>query len=178
MGGNVTVNNFNFTSDGIAAVGGTLTATAGVDYNNAAARLQFNGAVGTNPYTFASPVLQANNGILDVYTNLLATNASIGTLATINISNVVGPVNGEFTVTVPGNFALGGTVNIATAGSQLIIEALAGGQTVNSMKVMLIIPFTEYGLAHITAKRYKKPLTDLAVIKLNLPVVQSGSIPL
>ncbi|WP_017442690.1 hypothetical protein [Rickettsia gravesii] len=25
---------------------------------------------------------------------------------------------------------------------------------------------------------YKKPLTDLAVIKLNLPVVQSGLIPL
>ncbi|KDO02545.1 MULTISPECIES: hypothetical protein [spotted fever group] len=107
MGGNVTVNNFNFTSDGIAAVGGTLTATAGVDYNNAAARLQFNGAVGINPYTFASPILQANNGILDVYTNLLATNVSIGT-ATINIGNVVGPVDGEFTVTVPRNFALGG----------------------------------------------------------------------
>ncbi|BBJ32284.1 hypothetical protein RAS_13930 [Rickettsia asiatica] len=58
--------------------------------------------------------------------------------------------------------------------------AVGGGEavTVNLMKVTLIIPFTEYGLAHITAKRYKKPLTDLAVIKLNLPVAQSGSIPL
>ncbi|CAK6509379.1 MAG: hypothetical protein IRF12RH_01905 [Rickettsia helvetica] len=58
--------------------------------------------------------------------------------------------------------------------------AVGGGEvvTVNLMKVTLIIPFTEYGLAYITAKRYKKPLTDLAVIKLNLPVAQSGSIPL
>lgn len=129
IGGDVTVNEFNFTTNGVASVGGTLVASTGVDYNNAPARLQFNGAVGINPYTFASPVLQANNGILDVYTNLLATNASIGTLATINIGNVVGPVDGEFTVTVPGNFTLGSAVNIATAGSQLII-APGAAQTV------------------------------------------------
>ncbi len=72
LGGDVRVVQFNYTSTGVATVGGNLTATAGVNYNNALARLQFNGVVGINPYTFASPVLQANNGILDVYTNLLA----------------------------------------------------------------------------------------------------------
>lgn len=46
----------------------------------------------------------------------------------------------------------------------------------NLMKVKLIIPFTGYGLAYITVRQYKKPLTDF--IKLNLPVAQSGLIPL
>ncbi|WP_341793148.1 hypothetical protein [Rickettsia endosymbiont of Ceutorhynchus obstrictus] len=116
--GNVTVNNFNFTSNGIASIGGTLTATAGVNYNNAAGTLQFNGAAG--PYTFNSPIVNGNNGTLDVFTNLLATNANIGTLATINIGNNIGG-NGSLTVTVPGNVAFNSPININTAVSQLII---------------------------------------------------------
>nr|WP_253308434.1 hypothetical protein [Rickettsia endosymbiont of Ceutorhynchus assimilis] len=116
--GNVTVNNFNFTSNGIASIGGTLTATAGVNYNNAAGTLQFNGAAG--PYTFNSPIVNGNNGTLDVFTNLLATNANIGTLATINIGNNIGG-NGSLTVTVPGDVAFNSPININTAVSQLII---------------------------------------------------------
>ncbi|MCC8418513.1 MAG: hypothetical protein LN590_02720 [Rickettsia endosymbiont of Glossina mortisans submortisans] len=57
LGGDVRVVQFNYNSTGVATVGGNLTATAGVNYNNAVARLQFNGVVGINPYTFASPVL-------------------------------------------------------------------------------------------------------------------------
>ncbi|MFY9590326.1 beta strand repeat-containing protein, partial [Rickettsia endosymbiont of Halotydeus destructor] len=128
--GNTTVNQFNFTDTGMAAVGGTLTATVGVNFNNVASTLQFNGALGAGPYTFSSPVLNAANGILDVYTNLITTDASIGTLATINIGDVGNKIDGTLTITVPGdNFVLGGAVDIDTAGSQLII-AIPEAQTV------------------------------------------------
>ncbi|MCC8418512.1 MAG: hypothetical protein LN590_02715 [Rickettsia endosymbiont of Glossina mortisans submortisans] len=57
--------------------------------------------------------------------------SSIGTLATINIGNVVGPMDGMFTVTVAGGaLALNGALNINKADSELTIVAPAAGQTV------------------------------------------------
>ncbi|WP_052326424.1 hypothetical protein [Rickettsia felis] len=81
--GNVTVDQFNFTADGIAAVGGTLTATAGVQYNDLEATLAFSNPVGS--YIFSSPILQAGNGGVMVDTTLKATDASIATAKAIQI---------------------------------------------------------------------------------------------
>lgn len=64
----MTVNNFNFTSDGIAAVGGTLTAISGVNFNNQNGLLIFDGAAG--PYVFSSPVINQSIGEITVATNL------------------------------------------------------------------------------------------------------------
>ncbi|BDU59891.1 hypothetical protein FLA4_03010 [Candidatus Rickettsia kotlanii] len=57
-------------------------------------------------------------------------------------------------------------------------DAAVGGGDCELDEIKLIIPFTWYGLAYITVRQHKKPLTDLAVIKLNLLVAQSGLIPL
>lgn len=53
--GDVTVENFNFTSDGMADVGGTLTAISGVNFNNQKGTLIFDGTGGS--YVFSSPVI-------------------------------------------------------------------------------------------------------------------------
>jgi len=87
LGGNVTVNALNYTSTGITTVGGTLTATTGVNYNNNAAALAFVNPVGS--YTFSSPILQATNGSVMVDTILTATHPSIATAKTILIGATV-----------------------------------------------------------------------------------------
>ena len=74
--GDVTVNNFNFIIDGIAAVGGTLTATLGVNFNNQNGLLIFDGAA-AGPYVFSSPVLNQSAGEITVATNLVVTDPSI-----------------------------------------------------------------------------------------------------
>lgn len=71
----MTVNNFNFTSDGIAAVGGTLTSTSGVKFNNQNGLLIFDEAAG--PYVFSSPVINQSVGEITVATNLTVTDPSI-----------------------------------------------------------------------------------------------------
>ncbi|WCR56459.1 hypothetical protein [Rickettsia asembonensis] len=54
--GNVMVNKLNFSNTGVVVGGGTLTATAGVQYNNLGATLAFSNPVGA--YIFSSPILQ------------------------------------------------------------------------------------------------------------------------
>ena len=109
--GNVKVNNFNFTSDGIAVVGGTLTAKTGVNFDGFASTLTFNGMAG--PYTFASPVVSAGAATLNVDTNLTVTDQSIGTIQTINIGQV------------------GTSQNLTIAVNQPALSLLAGGNQIN-----------------------------------------------
>ncbi len=59
--------------------------------------------------------------------------SSIGTLATINIGNVVGPMDGMFTVTVAGGaLALNGALNINTVDGTNGNLILAGNKTIGA----------------------------------------------
>ncbi|WP_425363786.1 autotransporter outer membrane beta-barrel domain-containing protein [Candidatus Tisiphia endosymbiont of Hybos culiciformis] len=87
--GDVFTQNLNYyTKAGVAADGKTVTIkgnfTGKVDFSDAKANiLTFNGDAG--PYTFASAIEHGNNGTLNVQTDLVATNADIGKIKTINI---------------------------------------------------------------------------------------------
>ncbi|GAA5251993.1 hypothetical protein [Candidatus Rickettsia kedanie] len=118
--GNVTVN--NFTSDGIAAVVGTLTAKTGVQYNNLGATLAFSNPIGA--YIFSSPIL-AGNGSVIVDTNLTATDASIATAKTIQIG--VNFPTAALTLAVDNpnlNLLAGGNqINFKSADAVLVLAA-------------------------------------------------------
>ncbi|WP_342269819.1 hypothetical protein [Rickettsia endosymbiont of Orchestes rusci] len=84
---NVSAASLTFGNGGTANLEGSLTTTGNVDFGGGGT-LEFSGLVGgVNPanYTFNSTVANGNNGILAVNTTLIATNADIGKVKTINI---------------------------------------------------------------------------------------------
>ncbi|HJD60808.1 MAG TPA: hypothetical protein LFV90_01285 [Rickettsia endosymbiont of Columbicola hoogstraali] len=94
--GDVTVENFNFTSDGMADVGGTLTAISGVNFNNQKGTLIFDGTGGS--YVFSSPVISQSAGVITVATNLTVTNPSIADIGVTQIGSTTLP--GALTYTI------------------------------------------------------------------------------
>ncbi len=123
MGGNVTVDQFNYTSTGVATVGGNLTAKTGVNFGGFASTLTFNGMVG--PYTFASPVVAAGAATLNVDTNLTVTDQSIGTIKAINIGILGAPQDLTIAVNQPalGLLAGGNKINFSDPDSALILQS-------------------------------------------------------
>ncbi|QQV75716.1 hypothetical protein H6P87_01280 [Rickettsia tillamookensis] len=127
--GNVKVNQFNFTADGIAAVGGTLTATAGVQYNDLEATLAFSNPVGA--YIFSSPILQAGNGGVMVDTTLTATDSSIATAKTIQIGAIF--PTAALTLAVNNK-----NLNLLAGGNQINFESAKAGLVVASPVVQAV----------------------------------------
>nr|ALB26426.1 cell surface antigen Sca9 [Rickettsia helvetica] len=120
--GNVTVNELNYTNTGITTVGGTLTATTGVNCGGFASTLTFNGT--GRPYTFASSVANAGSAILNVDTDLTVTNQTIGTIKTINIGTLGTPQ--DLTIAVNqaalGLLVGGNKINFSDSNSTLILQ--------------------------------------------------------
>lgn len=123
LGGDVRVDQFNYTSTGVATVDGNLTATAGVNFGDFASTLTFNGVAG--PYTFASPVIAAGAATLNVDTDLTVTDQSIGTIQTINIGQVGTPQNLTIAVNQPALSLLtgGNQINFSDSNSTLTFQS-------------------------------------------------------
>nr|WP_231555856.1 hypothetical protein [Rickettsia hoogstraalii] len=116
------VDNINFTNGGVLQLSGNLT-TPNIDFGANGGTLEFNG---NNTYNLNAVIANGQNGILNVFTTLKSTDASIGTVKTINIGQVGTPQN--FTVQVNnGNLALlsspNSSINFGDADSQLILSA-------------------------------------------------------
>ena len=127
--GNVTVNELNFSNTGIAAVGGTLTAATGVQFNNLGAMLAFSNPVGA--YIFLSPILQAGNGGIIVDTTLTATDSSIATAKAIQIGANFSTAALTLAVNNPN-------LNLITGGNQINFESAKAALVVASPVVQAV----------------------------------------
>lgn len=78
------VGNINFTNGGVLQLSGNLT-TPNIDFGANGGTLEFNG---NNTYNLNAIIANGQNGILNVFTTLKSTEASIGTVKTINIGQV------------------------------------------------------------------------------------------
>ncbi|KIJ88950.1 beta strand repeat-containing protein, partial [Rickettsia asembonensis] len=121
--GNVMVNKLNFSNTGVVVGGGTLTATAGVQYNNLGATLAFSNPVGA--YIFSSPILQAGNGNVLVDTTLTATDSSIAPAKTIQIGANFSTAALTLAVNNPNlNLLAGGNqINFESANAALVVAS-------------------------------------------------------
>ncbi|WP_341792055.1 hypothetical protein [Rickettsia endosymbiont of Gonocerus acuteangulatus] len=108
---------------GTADLKGSLTTTNDVEFNNGGGILQFSG---TNPagYSFNSAVTNGQNGTLNAYTNLTSTDASIGTIKTINIGQAAAPTTLTIAVNQPALslLAAGCAINFNDPSSTLYIQ--------------------------------------------------------
>ncbi|WP_342267340.1 autotransporter domain-containing protein [Candidatus Tisiphia endosymbiont of Empis tessellata] len=115
--GDVFTNELALDANHIVQIGGNFTGV--VDFNGGGV-LTFNGAdrVGPHgniiPYTFNSAIQNGDNGTLRVFTNLIATNADIGSIKTIRIGDVL---RGAKTLTIDAAL---GDVNLLGAANQTI----------------------------------------------------------
>ncbi|BBJ31510.1 hypothetical protein RAS_06190 [Rickettsia asiatica] len=131
----VFVGNINFTNGGILQLSGNLT-TPNIDFGANSGTLEFNG---NNTYSLNAVITNGQTSILNVLTTLKATDATIGTVKTINIRQAGTPQ--IFTIQANnGNLALlsspNSIINFGDADSQLTLSALID-QTVtfaNSLK--------------------------------------------
>ncbi|KIJ88896.1 hypothetical protein SB78_02885 [Rickettsia asembonensis] len=78
------VGNINFTNGGVLQLSGNLT-TPNIDFGANGGTLEFNG---NNTYNLNAVIANGQNDILNVFTTLKSTEASIGTVKTINIGQV------------------------------------------------------------------------------------------
>ncbi|WP_341794431.1 hypothetical protein [Rickettsia endosymbiont of Rhinocyllus conicus] len=121
--GDVTVENFNFTSDGMADVGGTLTAISGVNFNNQKGTLIFDGTGGS--YVFSSPVISQSAGGITVATNLTVTDPSIADIGVTQIGSTTLPGALTYAINQPNLTLLanGSKLTFAQANSSLTFDA-------------------------------------------------------
>lgn len=121
--GDVTVENFNFTSDGMADVGGTLTAISGVNFNNQKGTLIFDGTGGY--YVFSSPVISQSAGGITVATNLTVTDPSIADIGVTQIGSTTLPGALTYAINQPNLTLLanGSKLTFAQANSSLTFDA-------------------------------------------------------
>ncbi|AAU03915.1 autotransporter domain-containing protein [Rickettsia typhi] len=116
------VNNIYFTNGGVLQLGGNLT-THNIDFGANGGTLEFNG---NNTYNLNAIIVNGQNGILNAFTNLKATDDTIGTVKIINIGQIGTPQN--FTIQVNNkNLTLvsniNSSINFCDSNSQLILSA-------------------------------------------------------